>query len=65
MKKDEWTPMPMYCANCGQLNYGYRNEDGKIKYECTKCKVVAVKVQKSRRHDRIDMYIPVGQERYE
>lgn len=35
LRKEEWTPIPMHCANCGQLNYGYRNEEGKIKYECT------------------------------
>ena len=37
LRKEEWTPIPMHCANCGQLNYGYRNEEGKIKYECTVC----------------------------
>lgn len=55
MKHDTWTPVPMYCSNCGKLNYGYRNDDGKIKYECDKCKVVFVRVQKGRRHDTIDM----------
>ena len=64
MKHDTWTPIPMYCSNCGKLNYGYRNEDGKIKYEFDKCKVVFVRVQKGRRHDTIDMYAPVGQVRY-
>lgn len=48
----------MYCSNCGKLNYGYRNDDGKIKYECDKCKVVFVRVQKGRRHDTIDMNKP-------
>ena len=23
MKYDTWTPVPMFCANCGHLNYGY------------------------------------------
>ena len=32
---------------------------------CKKCKVVAVRTQKGRRHDRIDIYAPVGQVRYE
>ena len=57
----KWTPIPMYCSNCGQLNYGFRNDEGKIKYECKKCKVVAVRTQKGRRHDRIDLFAPVGQ----
>ena len=64
MKHDTWTPIPMYCSNCGKLNYGYRNEDGKIKYECDNCKVVFVRVEKGRRHDTIDMYAPAGQVRY-
>ena len=51
MKYDTWTPVPMFCANCGHLNYGYRNENGIIKYECKNCKVVLVRKQKGRRHD--------------
>ena len=27
---DNWTPIPMYCSNCGALLYGYRNDEGKI-----------------------------------
>ena len=23
----------MYCANCGSLQYGFKNDEGKIKYE--------------------------------
>lgn len=44
--KDNWTPIPMYCSNCGALLYGYRNDEGKIKYECKRCGTVAVRVQK-------------------
>ena len=52
---DNWTPIPMYCSNCGALLYGYRNDEGKIKYECKRCGTVAVRVQKGRRHDKIDL----------
>lgn len=38
--KDNWTPIPMYCSNCGALLYGYRNDEGKIKYECKRCGTV-------------------------
>ena len=62
--KDNWTPIPMYCSNCGALLYGYRNDEGKIKYECKRCGTVAVRVQKGRRHDKIDLYAPEGQIRY-
>ena len=61
MKYDTWTPVPMFCANCGHLNYGYRNENGIIKYECKNCKAVSVRKQKGRRHDTIDLYAPAGQ----
>lgn len=54
----------MYCSNCGELLYGYRNDEGKIKYECKRCGTVAVRVQKGRRHDKIDLYAPEGQVRY-
>lgn len=50
--------------NCGALLYGYRNDEGKIKYECKRCGTVAVRVQKGRRHDKIDLYAPEGQIRY-
>lgn len=56
--------IPMYCSNCGALLYGYRNDEGKIKYECKRCGTVAVRVQKGRRHDKIDLYAPEGQVRY-
>ena len=58
------TTIPMYCSNCGELLYGYRNDEGKIKYECKRCGTVAVRVQKGRRHDKIDLYAPEGQVRY-
>ena len=44
--------------------YDYRNDEGKIKYECKRCRTVAVRVQKGRRHDKIDLYAPEGQIRY-
>lgn len=64
MSKEKWTAMPMYCANCGSLQYGFKNDEGKIKYECQTCGTVAVRVQKGRRHDKIDLYAPEGQVRY-
>lgn len=51
MNCDTWTPVPMYCPNCGHLNIGYRNDENKIRYECQRCKVVFVRVPKGRRHD--------------
>ena len=50
----------MYCSNCGELLYGYRNDEGKIKYECKRCGTVTVRIQKGRRHNKIDLYAPEG-----
>ena len=55
----------MFCPNCGRLNYGYKSEDNRIKYECVQCTVKFVRVQKGRRHDTIDLFAKVGHERYE
>lgn len=63
MECDKWTPVPMHCPNCGEINIGYRNEENKIRYECQLCKVVLVRTQKGRRHDTIEMYAPTGEER--
>ena len=63
MTNEQWMPMPMYCPNCGNLNYGYQNNEGKIKYECTKCRIVFIRIKKGRRHDTIDLYAPKEQER--
>ena len=49
--KEVWKPYPMYCPNCGRLNYGNKSEDNRIKYECVQCTVKFVRVQKGRRHD--------------
>ena len=51
----------MYCNNCGQLNYGLQRNDGKIKYECKKCKMVFVRTIKNRRHQTIEIYAPKGE----
>ena len=65
MKKnyDEWTTVPMYCPNCGTLNNGYKNSEGKIKYECPQCGLVMVRTYKNRRHDLLDITIPEGMAR--
>ncbi len=65
MKSEDWFPVPMYCPNCGILNYGYRNNEGKIRYECTGCQTVLIRVQQGRRHDTIDAYAPIEYVRME
>ena len=58
---DDWTFLPMYCNNCGQLNVGLKNGEGKIKYECKSCRMVFVRTLKNRRHQVIDVYAPKGE----
>ena len=58
--EERWTTVPMYCPNCGTLNGGYRNSEGKIKYECPKCRLVMVRTYKNRRHDLLEITIPDG-----
>ena len=59
---ENWKPIPMFCPNCGKLNYGYKSGDEKIKYECDRCMVNFVRVRKGRRHDTIEMFAAPGQE---
>lgn len=58
---EEWTPLPMFCNNCGHLNYGFKNKEDKIKYECKKCKLVYVRTIKNRRHQVVELYAPKGE----
>lgn len=61
MQTQEWKPAVMYCVNCAEKIVGYRNADGKVKVECPRCGVKYVSQRKSRRHEQIDVYAPVGQ----
>ena len=63
--EDEWRPFSWHCANCGNIVTGFKNAKGDIKVECSRCHTVMVRKIKSRRHDTIDTYAPVGQEHYE
>lgn len=58
-----WETISMYCPNCATLNNGYRDKEGKIKFQCTRCKMVMVRSYKNRRHDIIEVTIPQGMER--
>jgi len=57
----EYQEYPMFCPNCGHLNIGYKNKDGKIKYHCKRCDTSIVRTQKSRRKEFIEIFAPVGQ----
>lgn len=59
---NEWQPLSWYCPNCASRLNAYRNAEGMAKAECRKCHSVSVRVAKGRRHNRIDIYAPKGQE---
>lgn len=58
MMNEKIREKPMYCPQCGTLNIGYEDENGKICYECKnpRCRLVFVRIPKSRRHESVDLY---------
>lgn len=58
---EDWTPLPMHCNNCGYLNYGLQNKEGKIKYECKRCRLTYVRTIKTRRYQIVELYAPKGE----
>lgn len=53
-----WTVVQMYCPNCGTLSIGYRDQNGKHRFQCKRCGVAMVRSHKSRRQDLIEVTIP-------
>lgn len=60
--QDTWKPTRRHCINCGQVLTGYRNESGLVKLQCTRCGLVMVSKRISRRHERIDITPPYGEQ---
>lgn len=54
----KWTRVPMYCPKCGTLNDGYQDEEGKLRYECKRCKVTMVRSYKNRRSEVLEVKLP-------
>ncbi len=60
-KKDmNWTCLPIYCPNCGQLNYGCKDAKERIRYECNRCTLVMIRVIKTRRQENLMLFLPDG-----
>lgn len=53
---DAWTPFSWHCPNCGVIVTGYKNQNGDIKVECTRCRVVMVRKIRNKAHDTIDVF---------
>lgn len=54
----KWTRVPMYCPKCGTLNDGFQDEEGKLRYECKRCKVTMVRSYKNRRSEVLELKLP-------
>ena len=59
-KKNYWETVKIYCPNCGTLNFGYKNDLGNSKFQCSKCSLVMLRSYKSRRKDIVELSIPKG-----
>lgn len=62
-ENSKWRSRKLYCPNCLHLVIGYEDKDGATRMTCDRCQTVMVSKRMGRRHDRIDIYAPVGQER--
>lgn len=53
-----WTVVQMYRPNCGTLSTGYRDQNGKHRFQCKRSGVSMVRSYKSRCQDLIEVTIP-------
>ena len=59
---EKWQSFSWHCPNCGELTAGYQNASGTIKSECRRCHTVMVRRIMGRRHNRIDVFAPKGED---
>ncbi len=62
-ESNAWTVVKIYCPNCGTLNVGYQDENGRHRFQCKYCGVVMVRSYKNRRHDLIEVTLPKDADR--
>jgi len=55
-------PRSVCCPNCHEINHGLEDRDGIVHITCKCCKSVIVQKRMGRRHNRIDVYAPEGQD---
>ena len=56
--KNNWGQSVRICNNCGERVAGYKNKNGLLKIQCPACGVFIVYKRISRRHERIDVFVP-------
>ncbi len=45
------TPVAMFCPNCGHKVIGYKSDDGALRIQCPKCKVIIYSKYHSRKQE--------------
>jgi len=55
-------PRSVCCPNGHEINHGLEDCDGIVRITCKCCKSVMVQKRMGRRHNRIDVYAPEGQD---
>jgi len=55
-------PVKVFCNNCGNAVIGMRDETGLTKVRCPRCGTLTASRIIGRRHIRVDVYAPQGQE---
>lgn len=55
---EDWSVSKRICTNCGKQIVGYRDAKGLVKISCPRCGLKMVSKLISRRHERIDVYVP-------
>jgi hypothetical protein len=60
--REEWRALSWFCPNCAERLIGFTDARGFTRAECRKCHSVSVRKVMGRRHNRIEIYAPKGQE---
>ncbi len=55
-------PVKVHCLNCHNEVIGFRDDTGITKIQCPRCGSVSVSKVMGRRHVRVDIFAPKGQE---
>jgi len=53
-----------FCCNCGMLVRGYLNNKNKHKALCSRCGIVMIRTERSRRHYSMEIYSSKKKEEY-
>lgn len=61
-KRNNVKPEKLFCNNCGNVVTGVRDESGAMKVQCSRCGTLIVSRIVGRRHVRMDVFAPQGQE---